>query len=123
MGPPRASHWFIVDNHLYIRKDTSITSFSSIISMFRYRQARIPVAGVPNAETQLQFRSQHHARLRCEQFNVGLIPFLWFVEINLIFYRHPSNISLSKDAPEPRLADDQVMVDVYSAGLNFFDVC
>jgi len=29
---------------------------------------------------------------------------------------------LSYDAPEPLLADDQVMVDVYSAGLNFFDV-
>jgi NADPH2:quinone reductase len=37
---------------------------------------------------------------------------------------HPSKISLSTDAPEP-LADaerGEVLVDVYSAGLNFFDI-
>jgi len=35
---------------------------------------------------------------------------------------HPSNIELTKDAPEPKPALDMVLVDVYSAGLNFFDV-
>lgn len=35
---------------------------------------------------------------------------------------HPSNISLSTDVPEPTAGPDQVLVDVYSAGLNFFEV-
>lgn len=35
---------------------------------------------------------------------------------------HPSNITVSTEAPEPTPAPDQVIVDVYSAGLNFFDV-
>jgi len=37
-------------------------------------------------------------------------------------YAHPSKISLSWDVPEPKLSSDQVLVDVYSAGLNFFDI-
>ena len=37
-------------------------------------------------------------------------------------YAHPSKIPLTLDAPEPTAAPDQVLVDVYSAGLNFFDV-
>lgn len=36
---------------------------------------------------------------------------------------HPSQIPLSLDAPEPKsVAAGQVLIDVYSAGLNFFDV-
>lgn len=35
---------------------------------------------------------------------------------------HPSKIELTKDAPEPKPDPDQLLVDVYSAGLNFFDV-
>lgn len=35
---------------------------------------------------------------------------------------HPSKIELTKDAPEPKPAPDQILVDVYSAGLNFYDV-
>jgi NADPH2:quinone reductase len=35
---------------------------------------------------------------------------------------HPSNISLSTDVPEPTAGPGQVLVDVYSAGLNFFEV-
>ena len=35
---------------------------------------------------------------------------------------HPSNISLSTDIPEPKAGPGQVLVDVYSAGLNFFEV-
>ena len=37
-------------------------------------------------------------------------------------YAHPSDISLKTDAPEPKLGKDDVLVNVYSAGLNFFDV-
>jgi len=37
-------------------------------------------------------------------------------------YLHPSKISLSSDVPEPKPAEDEILVDVYSAGLNFFDV-
>ena len=37
-------------------------------------------------------------------------------------YAHPSKISLSNDAPEPQLAKDEVLVEVFSAGLNYFDV-
>lgn len=37
-------------------------------------------------------------------------------------YAHPSKIPLTLDAPEPTAGPDQVLVDVYSAGLNFFDV-
>lgn len=35
---------------------------------------------------------------------------------------HPSKITLSYNAPEPVPGRNQVLVDVYSAGLNFFDV-
>lgn len=38
-------------------------------------------------------------------------------------YAHPSKISVVDNAPEPTVGADQVLVDVYSAGLNFFDVC
>lgn len=38
-------------------------------------------------------------------------------------YAHPSKISLTLDAPEPKVGPDEVLVDVYSAGMNFFDVC
>jgi NADPH2:quinone reductase len=37
-------------------------------------------------------------------------------------HAHPSKISLAKEWPVPELKEDQIMVDVYSAGLNFFDV-
>ena len=37
-------------------------------------------------------------------------------------YAHPSKIPISHDAPEPKPGKDQVVVEVYSAGLNFFDV-
>lgn len=37
-------------------------------------------------------------------------------------YAHPSQIPLTKDAPEPQVGPDQVLLEVYSAGLNFFDV-
>ena len=35
---------------------------------------------------------------------------------------HPSKIELTKDAPEPKPVPGRIPVDVYSAGLNFFDV-
>jgi NADPH:quinone reductase len=35
---------------------------------------------------------------------------------------HPSKISLSTGIPEPTAGPGQVLVDVYSAGLNFFEV-
>lgn len=35
---------------------------------------------------------------------------------------HPSKISLSYDVPEPTPGPEEVIVDVYSAALNFFDV-
>ena len=37
-------------------------------------------------------------------------------------FAHPSEIKLTTDAPEPELGRDEVLIDVYSAGLNFFDV-
>lgn len=37
-------------------------------------------------------------------------------------YAHPSKIPLSTDVPEPKPGVDEVLVDVYSAGLNFYDV-
>lgn len=37
-------------------------------------------------------------------------------------YAHPSQIRLTTDAPEPRPSRNEVVVEVYSAGLNFFDV-
>ena len=37
-------------------------------------------------------------------------------------YAHPSQIPLTQDAPAPKLGRGQVLVDVYSAGLNYFDV-
>jgi len=36
---------------------------------------------------------------------------------------HPSQLKLVDDAPEPEAAgSDEILVDVYSSGLNFFDV-
>lgn len=35
---------------------------------------------------------------------------------------HPSKLTLTTDWPEPKLGKDQVMVDVYAAGLNYFDI-
>ncbi|KAJ7770213.1 alcohol dehydrogenase [Mycena maculata] len=35
---------------------------------------------------------------------------------------HPSNITVTADWPEPKLGKTQIMVDVYSAGLNFYDI-
>jgi NADPH2:quinone reductase len=35
---------------------------------------------------------------------------------------HPSKITLSYDASKPVPGKNQVLVDIYSAGLNFFDV-
>jgi NADPH:quinone reductase-like Zn-dependent oxidoreductase len=35
---------------------------------------------------------------------------------------HPSGITLSSNVPEPTAGKNQVLIDVYSAGLNFFDV-
>ncbi|TCD71204.1 hypothetical protein EIP91_011682 [Steccherinum ochraceum] len=37
-------------------------------------------------------------------------------------YAHPSKVPVVNDAPEPKAGKDQVLVDVYSAGLNFFDI-
>ncbi|KAK4685609.1 NADPH:quinone reductase, partial [Tremellales sp. Uapishka_1] len=37
-------------------------------------------------------------------------------------HAHPSQISVSQDVPTPIPAPDQVLVDVYAAGLNFFDI-
>ena len=37
-------------------------------------------------------------------------------------YAHPSKIPVTKNAPEPKAGPGQVLVDVYSAGLNYFDV-
>ena len=39
-------------------------------------------------------------------------------------YAHPSKIQLTHDAPEPILTpgSDDLLVDVHSAALNFFDV-
>ena len=37
-------------------------------------------------------------------------------------YAHPSKIPVRQDAPEPVPTKNQVVVDVYSAGMNFFDV-
>jgi hypothetical protein len=39
-------------------------------------------------------------------------------------YAHPSKLQLTRDAPEPvpTPGSDELLIDVYSAGLNFFDV-
>jgi NADPH:quinone reductase len=38
-------------------------------------------------------------------------------------YAHPSQIPLNENAPAPKPSkDDDVLVDVHSAALNFFDV-
>lgn len=39
-------------------------------------------------------------------------------------YAHPSKIQLTHDAPEPFLkpGSDDILIDIHSAGLNFFDV-
>ena len=35
---------------------------------------------------------------------------------------HPSELTLSTDVPEPKPLANEVIVEVYSAALNFFDV-
>ncbi|KAJ7703164.1 hypothetical protein B0H17DRAFT_1042006 [Mycena rosella] len=35
---------------------------------------------------------------------------------------HPSKIQLATDWPVPKLQENQIMIDVYSSGLNFFDI-
>jgi NADPH:quinone reductase len=36
---------------------------------------------------------------------------------------HPSQLKLVNNAPEPKVtASDEILVDVYSSALNFFDV-
>ncbi|TBU39092.1 alcohol dehydrogenase [Dichomitus squalens] len=37
-------------------------------------------------------------------------------------YAHPSKIPITQNAPEPKAGPGQVLVDVYSAGLNYFDL-
>lgn len=37
-------------------------------------------------------------------------------------FAHPRDIALSNNAPEPTLGPQQLLVDVYSAGLNFYDI-
>ncbi len=37
-------------------------------------------------------------------------------------YAHPSKIPVTQNAPDPKAGPGQVLVDVYSAGLNYFDV-
>jgi NADPH2:quinone reductase len=37
-------------------------------------------------------------------------------------YAHPKDLALSLDVPEPIPGSGEVLVDVYSAALNFFDV-
>ena len=39
-------------------------------------------------------------------------------------YAHPSKLQLTWDAPEPVLTpgSDELLINVHSAGLNFFDV-
>ncbi|KAI0780315.1 alcohol dehydrogenase [Fomes fomentarius] len=37
-------------------------------------------------------------------------------------YAHPSKIPVVQNAPEPKLGPGQVLVEVYSAGLNYFDI-
>jgi len=35
---------------------------------------------------------------------------------------HPSKVELTRNAPEPKPVPGHILVDVYSAGLNFFDI-
>jgi NADPH2:quinone reductase len=35
---------------------------------------------------------------------------------------HPSKLPLTNNAPEPKPAEGEVLVEIYSAALNFFDV-
>lgn len=35
---------------------------------------------------------------------------------------HPSQLKLVDDAPEPEATEDEIIVDVYSSALNFFDI-
>ncbi|PCH43592.1 NAD(P)-binding protein [Wolfiporia cocos MD-104 SS10] len=37
-------------------------------------------------------------------------------------YAHPSKIPLTLNAPAPKAGGNEVLVDVYSAGLNFYDI-
>lgn len=39
-------------------------------------------------------------------------------------YAHPSKVQVTRDAPEPvpKPGSDELLIDVHSAGLNFFDV-
>lgn len=38
-------------------------------------------------------------------------------------YAHPSKLSLIENVPLPNPGPNDVVVEVYSAALNFFDVC
>jgi NADPH:quinone reductase len=35
---------------------------------------------------------------------------------------HPSKLPLTNNAPEPKPGKEEVLVEIYSAALNFFDV-
>ncbi|KZS98330.1 alcohol dehydrogenase [Sistotremastrum niveocremeum HHB9708] len=37
-------------------------------------------------------------------------------------YAHPSKLALAQDAPEPTPGPNEVIVEIYSAALNFFDI-
>lgn len=37
-------------------------------------------------------------------------------------YIHPNDLPLAIDVPEPMAGPGEVIIDVYSAGLNYFDV-
>jgi NADPH2:quinone reductase len=37
-------------------------------------------------------------------------------------HAHPSKLPMAKDAPEPSAGEGEVLVEIYSAALNFFDV-
>lgn len=48
-------------------------------------------------------------------FTLGMRAFV----INQL--NHPTKIELTKDAPEPKPVPGRIPVEVYSAGLNFYD--
>ena len=37
-------------------------------------------------------------------------------------YTHPDDLQLAADVPEPIAGPGEVIIDVYSAGLNYYDV-
>jgi hypothetical protein len=65
--------------------------------------------------------SIHPSSTRC-QCAGGLCIMKAFV---ISEYAHHSKVPLTLDAPDPVLENgsDNLLIDVYSAGLNFFDVC